>query len=108
MTLATLRQVGAADAAVDMVFDFPQLIAHRARTRNVRMGSIIGGATVSNKDAARGHSCIAEKRALEIIDNGQPDTAFMRYGDTVRIEMFDSQGQSISDAIEQKVIPAKH
>jgi len=96
-------KVGAADAGVDMVFDFGQLIAHLARTRNARAGSIVGSGTVSNKDASRGYSCIAEKRALEMISDGKPATAFMKYGDTVRIEMFDAAGASIFGAIEQKV-----
>jgi fumarylacetoacetate (FAA) hydrolase len=101
-------QVGAADAGADMVFDFPQLIAHLTRTRNARAGSIVGSGTVSNKDPAKGYSCIAEKRALEMIAEGKPVTPFMKYGDMVRIEMFDAEGASIFGAIEQKVAaPAK-
>jgi fumarylacetoacetate (FAA) hydrolase len=100
------EQVGAADAGVDMVFDFPQLIAHACRTRNIGAGSIIGSGTVSNRDAAQGYSCIAEKRALELIAGGKAQTPFMKYGDTVRIEMFDAGGQSVFGAIEQKVVPA--
>jgi fumarylacetoacetate (FAA) hydrolase len=102
------EKVGAADAGVDMVFDFPQLIAHLARTRNARAGSIVGSGTVSNKDPAKGYSCIAEKRALEMIAEGRPATPFMKNGDTVRIEMFDADGASIFGAIEQKVtVPAR-
>ena len=97
------EQVGAADAGLDMVFDFPQLIAHLAKTRNARAGSIVGSGTVSNKDPAKGFSCIAEKRALEMIADGKPSTPFMRFGDTVRIEMFDRDSGSIFGAIEQTV-----
>ena len=100
------EKVGAAEAGVDMVFDFPQLIAHLARTRNARAGSIVGSGTVSNKDPAKGYSCIAEKRALEMIAGGKPSTPFMKHGDTVRIEMFDPAGASIFGAIEQKVVVA--
>jgi len=96
-------QVGRAEAGVDMVFDFPQLIAHLCRTRNARAGSIFGSGTVSNKDPAKGYSCIAEKRALEMIADGKPSTPFMKYGDRVRIEMFDAQGASIFGAIAQQV-----
>jgi fumarylacetoacetate (FAA) hydrolase len=96
-------QVGAAETGVDMVFDFAQLIAHLCRTRNARAGSIVGSGTVSNKDPARGYSCIAEKRALEMIAAGKPATPFMKYGDTVRIEMLDAEGASIFGAIEQQV-----
>lgn len=99
------RRVGRAHAGDDMVFDFAQLIAHLCKTRHARAGSIIGSGTVSNKDAARGYSCIAEQRALEMIAGGQPSTPFMKYGDTVKIEMFDAQGQSIFGAIEQTVAP---
>jgi fumarylacetoacetate (FAA) hydrolase len=99
------RRVGCANAGDDMVFDFAQLVAHVCKTRNARAGSIIGSGTVSNKDASRGYSCIAEQRALEMISNGEPVTPFMKYGDTVRIEMFDGNGASIFGAIDQKVAP---
>ncbi len=98
------ERVGQAAAGVDMVFDFPQLIAHLVRTRNARAGSIVGSGTVSNRDPAGGYSCIAEKRALETIAGGEPATRFMKHGDTVRIEMFDAAGASIFGAIEQKVM----
>jgi fumarylacetoacetate (FAA) hydrolase len=97
------EQVGAPDAGTDMTFDFGQLIAHVAKTRNLRAGSIIGSGTVSNLDRSRGYCCIAEKRSLEMIEHGQASTPFMKYGDRVRIEMFDAQGQSIFGAIEQSV-----
>jgi fumarylacetoacetate (FAA) hydrolase len=42
------RKVGLCDAGPDMRFHFGQLIAHLARTRNVRAGSIVGSGTVSN------------------------------------------------------------
>jgi fumarylacetoacetate (FAA) hydrolase len=98
------EQVGQPDAGVDMVFSFPQLIAHLARTRNARAGSIIGSGTVSNKDQRRGYTCIAEKRALEMIEGGEARTAFMRFGDHIRIEMLDTNGKSIFGAIDQKVV----
>jgi fumarylacetoacetate (FAA) hydrolase len=97
------RLVGQPDAGVDMVFNFPQLAAHLCKTRNVRAGSIIGSGTVSNKDASRGYSCIAEQRCLETIEHGTAVTSFMRFGDTIRIEMLDEAGQSIFGAIEQTV-----
>jgi fumarylacetoacetate (FAA) hydrolase len=97
------EQVGAPDAGTDMTFDFGQLIAHVAKTRNLRAGSIIGSGTVSNLDRSRGYCCIAEKRSLEMIEHGQASTPFMKVGDRVRIEMFDAQGQSIFGAIEQSV-----
>ncbi|MFC4930081.1 fumarylacetoacetate hydrolase family protein [Massilia sp. GCM10023247] len=95
--------VGQPDAGVDMVFNFPQLIAHLSKSRNVRAGSIVGSGTVSNKDASRGYSCIAEQRCLETIADGAPSTPFMRFGDTIRIEMLDEKGKSIFGAIEQAV-----
>ena len=95
--------VGQPNAGVDMVFSFPQLIAHLAKTRNARAGSIIGSGTVSNKDAARGYTCIAEKRCLEMIAGGEAKTPFMKFGDTIRIEMLDANGKSIFGAINQQV-----
>ncbi len=89
-----------------MTFHFGQLIAHLCKTRNCRAGSIVGSGTVSNKDWARGYSCIAEKRAIETIEGGSPQTPFMQFGDTIRIEMKDGDGQSLFGAIEQKVVAA--
>lgn len=97
------KQFGAPEAGVDMVFDFAQLIAHAARTRPLCAGTIIGSGTVSNVDRSKGHSCIAEIRMLEKIETGESKTEFMKFGDTVRIEMLDADGKSIFGAIEQKV-----
>jgi fumarylacetoacetate (FAA) hydrolase len=97
-------QVGAPDAGTDMVFSFPQLIAHVAKTRNMRAGSIIGSGTVSNKDASKGYTCIAEKRCLEMIADGEAKTPFMQFGDTIRLEMADAGGKSIFGAIDQKLV----
>jgi fumarylacetoacetate (FAA) hydrolase len=97
------KKVGSPDCGTDMVFDFGQLIAHICKTRNVRAGSIVGSGTISNVDRSKGYCCIAEKRMLETIDNGKPATGFMKYGDAVRIEMFDADGKSIFGAIDQVV-----
>lgn len=99
--------VGQPNAGVDMVFGFPQLIAHLTKTRNVRAGSIVGSGTVSNKDAGKGYTCIAEKRCLEMIANGEAKTPFMKFGDTIRIEMLDAAGKSIFGAIDQRVVQRK-
>jgi fumarylacetoacetate (FAA) hydrolase len=96
------KLVGKPQAGVDMVFNFPQLIAHLAKTRNVRAGSIIGSGTVSNKDSKKGYSCIAEQRCLEMIAGGEPVTPFMAFGDTIRIEMLDD-GKSVFGAINQTI-----
>jgi fumarylacetoacetate (FAA) hydrolase len=97
------RPFGHPHAATDMIFNFPQLIAHAAKTRDLCAGTIIGSGTVSNKDRSKGHSCIVEKRMLEKIEHGESKTPFMAFGDTVRIEMFDKDGHSIFGAIHQKV-----
>jgi len=97
------KKVGSPDCGTDMVFDFGQLIAHICRTRNVRAGSIVGSGTISNVDRSKGYCCIAEKRMLETIDKGKPETEFMKFGDAVRIEMFDADGKSIFGAIDQVV-----
>src|SRR5215471_18874862 len=94
---------GQPNAGTDMTFDFPTLIAHAARTRELEAGSIIGSGTVSNVDRSAGSACLAEKRTLEIIANGKATTPFLRFGDRVRIEMFDARGQSIFGAIDQEV-----
>ena len=98
------RKVGMCEAGPEMTFHFGQLIAHICKTRNVRAGSVIGSGTVSNKDWTHGYSCIAEKRAVETIEGGKPVTEFMKFGDTIRIEAKDKNGQSVFGAIEQKVV----
>lgn len=100
------ERCGAPDAGVDMTFSFPQLVAHCARTRRLGAGTIVGSGTVSNYDRSRGSSCLAEKRMLEQLADGHASTPFLRYGDRVRIEMFDAAGQSIFGAIDQRVVPA--
>ena len=107
------RKVGLCDAGPDMTFHFGQLIAHIAKTRNVRAGSIVGSGTVSNPGVEKngrmewpkGYSCIAEKRCIETIQDGAPKTEFMKYGDTIRIEMKGLDGKSLFGAIEQEVVP---
>jgi fumarylacetoacetate (FAA) hydrolase len=97
------KLVGQPNAGVDMVFNFAQLIAHLCKTRNARAGTIVGSGTVSNKDASRGYSCIAEKRCLETIADGEPSTPFLRFDDMIRIEMLDAAGKSIFGAIDQSI-----
>ena len=99
------RKVGMCEAGPEMTFHFGQLIAHICKTRNVRAGSVVGSGTVSNKDWANGYSCIAERRAIETIESGKASTEFMKFGDTIRIEMKGLDGQSVFGAIDQKVAP---
>jgi len=94
---------GQPNAGIDMTFNFHRLLAHAARTRRLGAGTILGSGTISNLDRSAGSSCLAERRTLEQIEQGAPKTPFLRFGDTVRIEMRDAQGQSIFGAIEQTV-----
>ncbi len=104
---------GCPDAGQDMTFDFPQLVAHAARTRRLAAGTIIGSGTVSNKQGGLhgsrirnggvGYCCIAEVRMYETIEGGAPATPFMRFGDRVRIHMSDARGEDIFGVIEQTV-----
>ena len=104
---------GKPEAGQDMTFTFPQLIAHAAKTRPLCAGTIIGSGTVSNKldggpgkpvgEGGAGYSCIAEIRMIETIDNGAPTTPFMKFGDSIRIEMNDADGNSIFGAIDQNL-----
>lgn len=88
----------------EMNFDFGELIAHAARTRSLGAGTIIGSGTVSNVDRAAGSACIAERRVIEVIDHGAPRTAFMRFGDRVRMEARTRDGDAPFGAIEQRVV----
>jgi fumarylacetoacetate (FAA) hydrolase len=104
---------GRPNAGDDMTFSFAQLIAHAAKTRELEAGSIIGSGTVSNKQGGLhgssianggvGYCCLAELRMYETIEHGAPATPFLRFGDTVRIEMLDADGASVFGAIDQEV-----
>jgi fumarylacetoacetate (FAA) hydrolase len=80
------------------------LIAHLTKTRGLGPGTILGSGTVSNRDRSVGWSCLAERRAFEIVEQGAAVTPWMKVGDRVRIEMFDGNGRSIFGAIDQDVV----
>lgn len=107
------KPFGHPNAGTDMTFNFSELIRHAAKSRPLSAGAIIGSGTVSNKqgtdfgtsvaEGGVGYSCIAEVRMIETIRDGQPNTSFMRFGDTIKMEMLDHQGNSIFGSIEQEV-----
>ena len=97
---------GRPDAGRDMVFGFPRLIEHAACTRPLSAGTILGAGTVSNSDRSVGSACIAEQRALEMVESGAAKTPFLAVGETVSLEMFDKSGRSVFGRIEQCVAAA--
>ncbi len=107
------KPFGKANAGIDMTFDFPTLISHASKSRSLGAGTIIGSGTVSNKvdgepsksieQGGVGYSCIAEIRMIETINDGKPSTAFMQFGDTVKIYMSDANGKSVFGDIFQTV-----
>lgn len=91
----------------EMNFHFGQLIAHAARTRRLTPGSIVGSGTISNVARSAGSACIAERRVIEKIDQGEIRTAFIRFGDRVRMQaMFDDGRSGPFGVIEQQVVSA--
>lgn len=91
-----------------MGFSFEQLVAHAARSRNLSAGTVIGSGTISNNEYREvGSACIAERRGIELSDQGKPQTDYMKYGDRVRIEVLDEAGLSVFGAIDQRVVAAK-
>jgi len=92
----------------EMDFGFGELIAHAARTRRLSAGTVIGSGTVSNADRAAGSACIAERRVLEILDQGAPRTAFMRFGDSVQMQaQCEGSGETPFGRIAQRVVQAR-
>ena len=90
----------------EMNFGFGELIAHAARTRNLSAGTIVGSGTVSNASRDAGSACIAERRVIEMIDEGGARTRFMRFGDRVRMTARDDEGDAPFGTIDQRVVPA--
>lgn len=97
------QQVGDTDAGPEMHFSFFDLVQHITKTRRFTAGTILGSGTVSNEDRARGISCLAEQRMIEIIESGAPKTPFMKHGDHVEIDMAGPDGQSLFGRIDQRV-----
>ncbi|TDJ33295.1 MAG: FAA hydrolase family protein [Gammaproteobacteria bacterium] len=94
---------GKPEAGEDMQFSLAELIAHAAKTRPLGAGTLVGSGTVANQDKSLGASCLAERRVIEIVEQGEAKTPFMSFGDTVRIEMFDKNGETIFGSIDQRV-----
>jgi fumarylacetoacetate (FAA) hydrolase len=95
--------IGHPDCGIDMTFDFPELIAHAARTRRLGAGTILGSGTVSNTNRSAGSSCLAEVRMIETIEHGAPATDFLDFGDTVRIEMTGDDCDPLFGVIDQRI-----
>lgn len=90
-----------------MDFHFGTLIAHAARTRRLRAGSIVGSGTVSNDDLAAGSACLAERRVLEMLQTGAAHTPFLRFGDRVQLEARHADGRpGPFGRIDQRVVGA--
>ena len=98
---------GEAEAGVDMQFGFGELVAHAAKTRPLAAGTIVGSGTIANEDVSKGASCLAEQRTVETLRDGKASTPFLKFGDTVKIEITDADGKSLFGAIEQTVTKAR-
>jgi len=99
--------VGAASGR-EMAFSFPELIAHAARTRRLTAGTIIGSGTVSNADRSVGSSCLAEVRAIEMIDHGAARMPFLKFGDRVTMQARFADGRAGPfGSIDQTVVRAE-
>jgi fumarylacetoacetate (FAA) hydrolase len=88
-----------------MQFGFDELVAHAAATRTLVAGTIIGSGTVSNANFREvGSACIAERRGIEVVDEGRPRTPFMEFGDRVFMEARGTDGSPLFGPIDQQVV----
>lgn len=97
-------EIGSPNAGVDMIFGFPELIHHAAKSRALMAGTVIGSGTVSNAGGANGSCCLAEVRCLKMIADGEPATPFLKFGDVVQIEMLDKNDQLMFGRIDQSIV----
>ncbi len=89
----------------EMDFSFADLISHWAYNRNLRAGTVLGTGTFSNKGFREvGSACLAERRAIEMIDNGQSTTPFIQFDESLQFEMFASDGSSLFGKIDQTFV----
>ena len=88
-----------------MEYGFDELIAHAARTRALCAGTIIGSGTVSSPDyRATGSCCLAERRAIETIEQGAPQTTFLRFGDRVVMTAVIGEQGPVFGSVDQKAV----
>lgn len=91
----------------EMDFSFGELIGHLAYNRRLGAGTVLGTGTVSNQAYLQvGSACLAEQRAAEMITHGEARTPFLRFGERLRLEVLDSQGQSVFGAIDHRMVQA--
>lgn len=89
----------------EMDFSFGQLLQHLAYNRNLGPGTVLGSGTFSNRDCEKvGSSCLAERRALDLLAHGEARTPFLAFGEHLRFEMLDAQGSSVFGAIDNHYI----
>ena len=101
------RRFGAPHAGA-MAFGFDQLVAHAAYSRDLVAGTVIGSGTISNDDyRVVGSACIAERRAIEMLDEGASRTPYMSFGDRVRLQARCEDGRNAPfGVIDQRVVRA--
>ncbi|MCW5657993.1 MAG: fumarylacetoacetate hydrolase family protein [Burkholderiaceae bacterium] len=101
------KRFGAAHGG-PMAFGFDQLVAHAAYSRELVAGTVIGSGTVSNPNYREvGSSCIAERRAIEMLDEGAARTPYMAFGDRVQMQTrFDDARDGPFGVIHQRVVRA--
>lgn len=100
------QRVGDPQTGPEMHFSFFQLIEHICKTRRFGAGTILGSGTISNAASERGISCLQERRALETIASGAPQTPFLRAGNRLHIEFKLPDGRAPFGDIEQGVTVA--
>jgi len=97
------KRLGDPNAGTDANFSLFDLVAHAAKTRSLKAGTLVGTGTISNADKSTGYACLMEARLVEQVEQGAAKTPFLHFGDTVRIEMKDAGGATVFGAIEQRV-----
>ncbi|MEW6099504.1 MAG: fumarylacetoacetate hydrolase [Pseudomonadota bacterium] len=94
------RKLGLCDASGHAL---GELIERLVRPRGAHAGTLVASAPMRPAESSLGHGCLADKRAAEAAQHGQPRTRWLNRGDAVRIEAKVPEAAESTSAIQFEI-----